>query len=242
MDKLEQTKKALETELANHLGSTGLFFSAGADSLLLLHMLIELQAGFSTVCFEHTFTKEQKEQLDEWIVEYEMRVFSYSPANVYLIGNDEEVSLIEEYAMLGGVTMPFIRDCVHDDRRCAVDDVTVDGFLPVAPIGFSLNLFGVRSEDRHYAVGNVWKTQRSEPVSGFVYLAPLWDWTKAEVLEGLAHYHLQPPKLDTGDLPVCLNCLKGSGTVFCPKTGTEIPALDWQPKQMLEAFQAKYGV
>jgi hypothetical protein len=58
-----------------------------------------------------------------------MRVFSYGPANVYLIGNDEEVSLIEEYAMLGGR-----HDAVHSRlpfmtiRRCAVDDVTVTAF------------------------------------------------------------------------------------------------------------------
>lgn len=59
------------------------------------------------------------------------------------------------------------------------------------------------------------------------FIAPLADWTREEVLEGLKSYGAEPVKKDTGNIYACHNCLKTSGKAFCPKTGGEIGGVAW---------------
>lgn len=238
---LERAKQNIAKTLDRTSGATGLFFSGGSDSLLLLHMLIEIKAKFSIVCFDHTFTHEQRKQIDEWVEEYSLQVFSYAPSNAYLLGDGKKISLVEEYRFLDGRQVPFIRDAAHADGRCAVEDVKLGPFhYGAAPIGFTLNVFGTRKFDRHYIVGKPWK----EPFwsSGpFKYLAPLWNFTRKDVKAGLDHYNVKWPKMDTGSLPMCLNCLCGTGKVRCPRKNAQIDAIDWDPLAMMRAFKEKYA-
>jgi len=240
MEKLNQVKENIQKTLARTSGPAGLFFSGGSDSLLLLHVLIDLKAKFSVVCFDHTFTREQKRQVDEWVDEYGLIVFSYAPSNAYLMGDGKKVSLVEEYINVLGGTVPFVRDVVHADGRCAVEDVKLGPFHHgAAPIGFTLNIFGTRKSDRHCITGRPWKTPFWSN-GAFKYLAPLWGWTRKDVKAGLDHYNVKWPKLDTGSVPMCLNCLCGTGKVHCPKKNVEIDAIDWDPKGMADLFRAKY--
>lgn len=237
MMKLERTKKEVREALASTPGPVVLYFSAGSDSLLLLNILFDLKVEFSMVCFDHTFTKAQRRQVDEYIKQFDLRVFSYRPSNAYLIGDGKRLSLVEEYQLLSGKLMPFVRDVVHDESRCAVTDVTLGPWHEgPAPVGFALSLFGTRKTDRHYATGRAWRTEQPE---GFI--APLWEWTRKDVREGLKHYGLTWPRLDTGSLPMCTNCLCGEGKVFCPKTGGMIDAIKWDPRAMTAEFRSKYA-
>lgn len=241
MTKLESVKELLSGELDTYAGAAALFFSGGSDSLLLLNIMLELGKPFSIMCFDHTLSRPQRKYIDSLIQEHDLRVFSYRPSNAYLIGDGKQVSMVEEYEMLGVGRMPFIKDAVHDETHCAVEDVKLgpwhDG---PAPVGFKLNIFGTRKTDRHYATGRAWQKGQEWAVGPFHYLAPLWDWTRKDVKAALQSYGAEWPKLDTGSLPMCLNCLCGTGQVFCPKLQDKIPAIDWSPQAMLEEFRKKH--
>lgn len=241
MTKLQLAKDLLTTHLEEHAGAIALYFSGGSDSLLLLHILLEIEGHFSMVCFDHTFSRDQKKYLDGLIHKHDLRVFSYRPSNAYLIGNGKTVSAVEEYDLLGVGRMPFVKDVVHDPTRCAVEDVKFGPWHEGhAPVGFKLNIFGTRKTDRHYATGKAWK-QHEWAVGPFHYLAPLWDWTRKEVKAALKDYGAEWPALDTGSLPMCLNCLCGKGQVFCPRQQSTIDAIDWDPQAMLAEFQRKHS-
>lgn len=243
MIKIEQVKEALRVALAEHAGAVALYFSGGSDSLLLLHMMLDMKQPFSIICFDHMMTKVQRRYIDSIIQAHDLRVFSYRPSNAYLVGDGERVSFVEEYAMLGAGLMPFIKDVAHDETRCAVTDVEVKAWHEGhAPVGFKLNIFGTRKSDRHYATGKAWPQGPEWAVGPFHYLAPLWDWTRKDVKAALKEYGAAWPKLDTGTLPMCLTCLcpKTTGQVLCPKIQDWIDPIDWDPNAMLKEFREKH--
>lgn len=238
--------KGIQTELEPMLtesnGSVGLYLSGGSDSLLLLHILLDMKAKFDVVTFDHTFTREQRQAVDDLLYQFELKGFSYPPANMYLIGDGKtKVTLVEEYATLSGWTIPFLRDCEQNDWKCVYDANLKGNLLPTAPLGFKLSLFGTRKYDRHYSLGRLLrkKTWVQGPLT---YHTPLYDLTRADVKAGLAHFGVKPPKLDTGSVPLCTKCLTATENVACPKSpGSVVAPFQWEPTVMLDSFRNKYA-
>jgi hypothetical protein len=241
--KLGRTKAMIDQALAESRGAAALYLSGGSDSLLLLHILMEMQAEFSIVSMDHTFSREQRRHLDSLILEHSLRVFTYAPSNAYLIGDGKDkVSLVEEYATPSGALMPFVRDVKHDPSVCALSDVQLGPWHEgPAPLGFRLNIFGTRRWDRHYATGRAWDKPERD-VDGLIHFAPLWDWTRRDVKAALRAYEVSTPKVDTGTLPMCTNCLTSTDEyAYCPKERALIPAIKWDPLAMQREFQIKHG-
>jgi hypothetical protein len=241
--KLGRTKVLLDQALADARGAAALYLSGGSDSLLLLHVLMDIGAEFSIISMDHTFNREQRRHLDSLVIEHGLRVFSYAPSNAYLIGDGkEQVSLVEEYVGPTGALMPFIRDVRHEPSVCAVRDVQLGPWHEgPAPLGFRLNIFGTRRWDRHYATGRAWDTPERD-VDGLIYFAPLWDWTRGDVKAALRGYSVDTPRIDTGSLPMCTNCLTSADEfAFCPEKRELIPTLQWDPLEMQRSFQVKHG-
>lgn len=223
--------------------NVGLFFSGGSDSLLLLRILLDMEHNFSIVTFDHSFSRAQRDYIGQIIDKHKLRVFSYPPMNAYLIGTEtDKVSVVEEYVMLGGAVFPFVRDVTHNPDVCAMEDVQFGPFSSVAPIGFSLNLFGLRKSDRHWSVGKVAEKKINKFGKGFFYY-PLWDLNRNQVAEGLQFYGEKVPKLDTGEIQFCKNCLCPKGEkVFCPRQQKEIAPHQWNPSANLEFFRKRFQI
>ena len=228
----EDLAKAIEGE------AVCLYWSGGADSTYLLHVLIDLQAKFSIVCFDQSYSPEQTALIDRIVNELGLVVFSYPPDAAFLVGDGEQIALVEEYKLIDGTRIPFIRDCVGGSK-CSFD-IPIET-RPNVELGFTLHLLGTRKTDEHWTWGSIARAKEIELPTGRI-LFPLWDLTREQVIEGLKDYGVEPPEIDTGDFQACVDCLKGSERVFCPKKGEEIDRVDWQPRAMLEAFQGKYGV
>jgi hypothetical protein len=232
---------SLKNDLAEAIeGKTAcLFFSGGSDSLLLLYTLLEMKAGFSIMSFDATFSARQKKLLDDLAYSENVRVLSYKPKAAYFIGDGNgKLAFVEEYGMLSGATLPFLRDCVGGEK-CSYD-VMVETRETV-PIGFEVNIFGTRRTDRHWAWGKMF----AEPAIGLGYgkiVAPLFEWTRKQVAEALKNYGLKKPKIDTGNYEHCCLCLNSKEPVLCPKTQQIIDPVRWQPEAMLSEFQKKFQV
>ena len=238
---IDNLKQELSIMLSKFGKRTGLYLSGGSDSLLLLYLLIDISTEFSIVCFDHSFTREQKKWLDKIIHEKNLKVFSYPPMNAYWMGDGKQLTLVEEYAMLDGVMMPFLRDAKHNEKICAVEDVKFGEFTKVAPIGFSLNICGLRKTDRHYATGRIAKAKFSRFNQSWWY-NPLWDLTRQEVKQALSEMGKEMPKIDTGIINICRRCLDvGNKKVFCPKIKKMISPIEWSPTENLSLFRQKYG-
>lgn len=209
-----------------------LFLSGGSDSLLLLNVLLDLKAVFAVLTFDETFSPAQKKVIDELVYEHDLRVFGYKPQAAYFIGDAGNLAFIEEYGMLDGSTIPFIRDCIGGEK-CSFD-VMVETRANV-PVGYDLNILGTRKTDWHWSFGRM--MQQPEHKN---FIAPLWEWTRADVRAGLKSYGVAKPLVDTGNYEFCTRCLEGNGRVFCPKQQKEIDSVDWDARAMLGAFQTKF--
>ena len=242
--KICELKTAL-TESLKSVPTACLLWSGGADSSLLLYVLREMQAPVDLLQFNATWTIDQKALINQTIKKLDLRVFAYQPANSYLIGQEAELSLVEEYAVgRSNQTIPILRDVV-EGSRCALE-TGYRQFNQTPPIVFDLYLTGARSADDHYAMNGRLCPNKSVPLTGARLFSPLFEWTRAEVLEALKIYEpdYQEPTdaLNTGNLPICSLCLRGERQVFCPKQQQLIDGVQWQPTEMLAAFRAKYGV
>lgn len=231
---------SLKTDLAQAIkGKTScLYLSGGSDSLLLLHVLLEMKADFAVMTQDATFSREQRRVIDDLVYEHSLRVFSYKPQAAYFIGDGDKLAFIEEYKLLDGTLLPFIRDCTGGEK-CSWD-VMVETRSDV-PIGFEVNIFGTRKTDRHWSWGKAFRQAEVELGYGKI-IAPLWNWKRSDVLDGLKSYGLKKPKVDTGTYDACVSCLEGTGKVFCPKQGVEIDSVNWNQREMLAIFQSKFQV
>lgn len=232
--------RSLKSDLAKAIdGETAcLYWSGGSDSTLLLHALLALKAKFSIVCFDQSFSPQQKALIDRTVKEYGLAVFSYPPAAAFMVGDGEQLALIQEYRLVDGSEIPFISDCVGG-TKCFFDAML--DTRPNVEVGFTLHLLGTRKTDEHWAWGQIAKQKELKLPMGRI-LFPLWDLTREQVIEGLKEFGVEPPEIDTGDFQACVDCLKGTGRVFCPKKSEDIDSVDWQPRAQLEAFRKKYGV
>ena len=211
-----------------------LWFSGGADSLLLLHVMLEVQKPFGVLRFDDGWDKEQKAAVDAIIIATGLQVFSY-PASAHVLVADEtgDIGLVSQYAVDGNCdTAMLVRDLVDDPNRCAIDirlETAKEGPQTPAPIEWDLHIWGTRGDDKHWLNGEqpILRGETSWKVGNKEFTAPLADWTREEVLEALKSYGAEPLKVDTGNVNCCHNCLKSKGKVFCPKTGGEIDAVDW---------------
>jgi hypothetical protein len=217
-----------------------LWWSSGLESTLLLAMMREANLDFYIVQMRDFWTKEQKKKSDDLIKEWNLKVFSYSPANVYFIGNDSELTTVFEYAV-GGTRIPVLRDVI-DGTRCIAD---LDGLrLHSSPMKWDLNIIGSRKDDSHYAFdGQVIPSKRWQHGDTEFY-APLFDRTRDEVIAMSNAYGLDTTEVDetedTGNISLCTNCLQGH-EAYCPKENTMIPPIEWDRTENLQQFQRMYS-
>lgn len=238
MTKLSSLKAALR-EILKRYKSKALWFSGGADSLLLLLILLKEKEPFGILRFDDGWTREQRQITDAIILKYKLQVFSYPPTSYLLIGKDSQLSLISRYQIDRSNSIPNIRDLVPGDR-CGVELQLETAKIPVAPVEFDAHIFGIRFEDEHYSLGQILPSPQWT-LGSKQFFAPLADWKKAEVLEALhslgSDFQEPPEELNTGNIPCCSLCLQGETEVFCPKLGRTIESVKWNKESNLELFR-----
>lgn len=227
-------------EFLQHYKTPVLLWSAGNDSTLLLAMLIEANIPVDIVQFGREFwTKEQKRRADELIMKWNLKVLSYPPIRTSFIGNDDQISLVREYAFMGAV-VPMVSDLI-EGQTCIADLDSHKAYAP--PVRWDLVLVGSRKDDSHYAMTNVIPSKHWTAGDTDLYAA-LYDWTREEVIEELKRrdlpYDEVDEQTDSGNISLCSKCLQGIETL-CPKENAVIPPVIWNRHTNLTAFQAAYN-
>lgn len=222
-----------------------LFWSSGSDSNLLLAALLESGKPFDIFQARDGWTKEQRRIPDELIKRYKLKVYSYPPQNFYFIGENEQISLVFEYAV-GGLSFPHLRDVV-EGTRCIAELGKIDK-IQTAPIVWDLHIIGTRKDDAHFTTNGMQLIPSEKfEIHGVKFYAPLYEMSREDVKKGLAAFEFDNSEVkdteDSGNLVVCSLCLRKSGTgqVFCPKEKSLIPVVDWIPEDNLHLFRQKFG-
>lgn len=211
-----------------------LFWSGGLDSTLLLAMLLEEKKSFDIIQFRDQWTRAQRKRVDALIETYNLKVFSYAPATLNVIGDGDQISIVREYAVQGGA-IPLISDVI-DGTKC-IESLNERSN---APITWPLIVVGSRKDDAHYA-GKAVHSERWM-VGKTQFWAPLYDknrdWVKSELKRRGWPSDEVSEQEDTGNLSLCTACLRTKDKVFCPKRGHDIQGVDWSPSANLKIFQS----
>lgn len=216
-----------------------LFWSSGLDSTLLLMLLKEANISFDIVQIRDFWTKTQLKRADKLITKWNLKIFSYPPANVSFIGKGSEISTVWEYAVKGA-RIPLIRDVIEGDT-CIADLEGMRAYHP--PMDWDTYIVGSRGDDEHYAMDAVipakeWMVGESK------FIAPLFDksreWVKEQlIIRGIDASEVSEEE-DTGNISLCTKCLNGV-EVFCPLDKKVIPPVQWDAETNLRLFQESYA-
>lgn len=241
MDKLQQLRDDLRGECQN--SSCCLWLSGGKDSRLLLVIILQEKLLCGFLSFREGWTTEQNKIVNDLIKQHNLAVYSYPPEASILFGENDDLTVASVYAVGSrpGETTAILRDIVPGDA-CAAEIMIKHNEERGALILFDTHIWGSKKSDRHYVFGEgAIMTDAHWNIGTRKFFAPLYNWTDAEVLEALglmgAEYAEPSEQQNTGNLPCCSRCLTAKDKVMCPKTKTEIPAIQWSPTENLAAWR-----
>lgn len=175
-----------------------LLVSFGKDSMLLLEIAREVKPDISLLWFGDKLSSFA----ESTIKENDLCVYSYAPADRYLVPNADGYSLIDEYSF-GKTRVPLVSDLVKSEK-CEIENLpTVRTSQFNYP--FDLTLWGYRREDSHPLIEA--KFPKKFQLGDTVMDAPLWNWSESEVYNALAELRI-PFEAETNEIEVCASCLE----------------------------------
>lgn len=178
-----------------------IFCSFGSDSALLLHFAREIRRDLPV----YYFGEDLPELARQLVTHDDLTVFSYAPADRYLVPRNDSVALIEEYA-INGQRVPMISKVVKGIRgTCAAENSqrTPEFYLP-----HDVVLWGYRSSDHDELIGATF--EREIQMGHTKFIAPLYDLTTDQVLNALDVLGLDYVQDDAAEFcDECLNAVIG---------------------------------
>lgn len=226
-----------------------MFSSFGKDSLLLLYLIKERIDNFHTIWYKTDLIASQKKFCEKIIMEWNLTVYSYPPADKYFLRNPEsgELIIINEYS-IGGFRFPVLSQPVHDDKQCSLD--LSKQRLEFFRFPFDVALVGWKNCDSHWLTGpNPFPDNGSEFAGDGKVYAPLRYLTDAQVESisealniprNLSRYVLEDAAYDPDSTLCCTKCFEGEKRVYCPKIHDMITAPNWDPEPAVTAFRERF--
>lgn len=189
-------------------------FSGGSDSLLLLHLVHEIDKSVPVLLFQDFWPIEHKKWVGKVIADRELTAFFYKPSMLrYTDG-----AVISHYPFLGS-TIPVISDVVHANK-CGIDQgKRVLAKAPLAAFLWDCVFTGSRKTDSHALV----------PELDFTAMpgvcCPIWELSDSDVTQALETLNIETSPTSS-DAHYCMNCLEPEGrTVWCPKLSRNISSI-----------------
>lgn len=221
--------------------------SGGIDSLVVLDMVRVAKPDIEVITFRQNMSDDQWKIIENVAKLWDLQVLSWPPTHSYVLPNGEELSRVDEYSF-NGLPIPLVRDFIPG-KKCSLE--LDEQKLAVMPIEHDVIFTGTRAQDAHPLMPSPMRKPVIE-VGPFTFVAPIYDWGKADV-EAYARENDLPfskefyddgkEEFDTGNISACTNCLcEGEGYVFCQKLTAYIPRHQWDRSEMLGAFQYRFGL
>ncbi len=199
MDKLTIANLTAALETAT---SPAILWSGGKDSTLLLMAARQLGYNLPAVWFRDG---AYNDDIMQRVHELNLTLYSWAPANMYLLAHDGSVALISEFS-INGELLPMLTDVVgKKGGRClAVETArTPQLYMP-----FDLLLSGYKDCDNHWAAGNKLLYPEGLMLGQTRLTAPIRHLTDEQVLDELAAMNISFHQRDDR-MPICSDCVAG---------------------------------
>jgi 3'-phosphoadenosine 5'-phosphosulfate sulfotransferase (PAPS reductase)/FAD synthetase len=209
------------------------FCSFGKDSLLVLALVRELRADVPVIWFRTGFDETfAKRMIREW----NLTAYSPSPADVYLLAQSNNVSMVHEYAF-GGMRLPVITDLAPGET-CSL--TRFSRRTPEMVYPFDVVFVGYKDCDTHWLKGDAPMFDGSQRLDRAKLIAPIRHMTDAQVRNALYDLNIPlPPEQD--ELPLCTRCMTATeNEVYCPELQRFIPRTQWEADKSLTAFKQRF--
>lgn len=194
------------------------FVSFGKDSLLLLHLARQARPDITI----YHFADELSEFAEQFIIQNDLTVYSYAPADRYLVPNGEGLALIDEYA-LNDTRIPVVTPIVSGaDCRHGIPLQRTPSFR----FPHDLVLWGYKCEESCEAVGTAFPKEML--IGGARFVAPLYEMTDADVYQALETLGI-PFEDERNEMEVCDDCLNA------------VISADWDRDAALAGFRSRHN-
>lgn len=213
--------------------------SFGKDSLLLLSLVKEIQSDVSVLWFRSAANRAQVAFAREAIKAWNLSVYSYEPADVYLLANNGDMSVVQEYSF-GADRLPLAVDTMHSDT-CSLTSYPKRTERLNLP--FDLLLVGYKDSDTHWLKGDTQLFDDNYRLGSARVSAPLRHLSDEVVRSAVT----QLPGISYRELDdrvqLCTLCMeRGSDEVWCSAEQRYIPRSEWDRERALDIFNQRFGL
>jgi 3'-phosphoadenosine 5'-phosphosulfate sulfotransferase (PAPS reductase)/FAD synthetase len=229
---MDTARQTIRTALAT-AQSPAVLCSFGKDSMLVLALVRELRPDTPVIWFR-TGTDERfaKRVIREW----GLTAYSPSPADVYLLTDGQEQTIIHEYAF-GGARLPVVVD-LADGEICSL--TRFPRRTPTMVYPFDVVFTGYKDCDTHWLKGDASMFAGNQRLDRAQIITPIRHMTDEQVRAALQDLRI-PIETSADELPLCTHCMTaGPGEVYCPERGGFIQASEWEADRSLTAFRDRF--
>lgn len=208
---MEEARRKVQQVLAT-AKCPAVLSSFGKDSMLLLSLAREV-CDFSVLWFrDGTDESFAKSIIRDW----NLTVFSWAPADIYLLTNGERQAMISEYSF-GEDKLPMLTDLAPGEK------MTVQLSIHTAPLypPFDVILWGAKDVDSHWVKGAGKFKEDGFQLGGAKVYAPLRHLTDDEVRAGLDRLGVQY-RTESDEL--------------------QLPRSQWPAEYPLDQFRQRFGL
>lgn len=213
--------------------------SFGKDSLLLLSLVREIRDDVPVLWFRTACNSEQIAFARSVIKAWGLSVYSYEPADVYLLANNGDRSVVQEYSF-GGDRLPVAVD-LSEGETCLLTAFTARTERLNLP--FDLLLVGYKDSDSHWLKGGTQLFDDNYKLGGMRVTTPIRHLSDEIVrsavtqLPGISYLELDDR------VSMCSACMTHQDdSVWCPKEKRYIPRIEWDAEESVTAFRRRFNL
>lgn len=242
--KIKDSERIIRSVLSEQ-EPTGIYFSGGKDSMVLLHLIVSRFGRLPVVFHREPFHTIRFEFANAVLAKWDMRVFDYAPCATHLWEGKGIIAYTYRYEVGRNekgqiVTLDLPKNIIHDPTGvCGLQEI-IDRPLGTFTFPWKWMFHGHKSSDEDQIAGKVplhVDAVRNEfgPSAAF----PLRNWTDSDVWDYIEKFDV-PYDADRYDKATrsehsgkvynsdytraCIKCMdkREGATVMCPKMNLEI--------------------